>query len=136
MIRLRPATMVAVVLGASASLAGAQGAPRTLPLTPGMVITESVRIRPGVYRLPAPASLDSALVVVRGSGVVVDMRGVRLEGTAAEADPDQAAGVAVRIDGGDGVELRGATIRGYRIAVIARGTRRLALRDNDLSHNW
>ena len=136
MIRLRPATMVAVVLGASASLAGAQGAPRTLPLTPGMVITESVRIRPGVYRLPAPASLDSALVVVRGSGVVVDMRGVRLEGTAAEADPDQAAGVAVRIDGGDGVELRGATIRGYRIAVLARGTRRLALRDNDLSHNW
>lgn len=136
MIRLRPATMVAVVLGASASLAGAQGAPRTLPLTPGMVITESVRIRPGVYRLPAPASLDSALVVVRGSGVVVDMRGVRLEGTAAEADPDQAAGVAVRIDGGDGVELRGATIRGYRIAVLARGTRRLTLRDNDLSHNW
>lgn len=136
MIRLRPATMVAVVLGASASLAGAQGAPRTLPLTPGMVITESVRIRPGVYRLPAPASLDSALVVVRGSGVVVDMRGVRLEGTAAEADPDQAAGVAVRIDGGDGVELRGATIRGYRIAVLARGTRRLALRDNDLSNNW
>ena len=136
MIRLRPATMVAVVLGASASLAGAQGAPRTLPLTPGMVITESVRIRPGVYRLPAPASLESALVVVRGSGVVVDMRGVRLEGTAAEADPDQAAGVAVRIDGGDGVELRGATIRGYRIAVLARGTRRLALRDNDLSHNW
>lgn len=136
MIRPRPATVVAVVLGASASLAGAQGAPRALPLTPGMVITESVRIRPGVYRLPAPSSLDSALIVVRGQGVVVDMRGVRLEGTATDADPDQAAGVAVRIDGGDGVELRGATIRGYRIAVLARGTRRLTLRDNDLSHNW
>jgi len=135
-IRLLQGALVSVALSAAASAVGAQAASRTIPLTPGMVITESVRIRPGVYRLPAPASLDSALVVVRGRGVVVDMRGVRLEGTAADADPDQAAGVAVRIDGGDGVELRGATIRGYRIAVLARGTRRLTLRDNDLSHNW
>ncbi len=114
----------------------AQAPPRTVPLTAGMTITSSVRIAPGTYRLPANASLDSALVTVRGDGITVDMRGVRLEGTAPDALPDEGQGVAVRIDGGSDVTIRGATIRGYRIAVLARGTRKLSLTDNDLSHNW
>ena len=121
---------------ALATGAGAQASLRTVPLTPGMTITSSVRIRPGTYRLPANASLDSALVTVRGEGITVDMRGVRLEGTALDALPDEGQGVAVRIDGGRDVRITGATIRGYRIAVLARGTRGLTLSDNDLSHNW
>jgi len=112
------------------------GAQPTRALTRGMVITTSVRIAPGTYRLPASESLDSALITVRGEGITVDMRGVRLEGTAPDALPDEGQGVAVRIDGGRDVTVRGATIRGYRIAVLARGTRDLALTDNDLSHNW
>jgi hypothetical protein len=46
-----------------------------------MVITESVRIRPGTYRARADASPDSALVVIRGDGVEVDLSGVRFQGT-------------------------------------------------------
>lgn len=101
-----------------------------------MVITSSVRIAPGTYRLPASASLDSALITVRGEGITVDMRGVRLMGTAPDALPDEGQGIAVRIDGGRDVTVRGATIRGYRIAVLARGTRGLSVAENDLSHNW
>ncbi len=119
-----------------AVVAPREAAAQDLPLRAGMVITRSVRIRPGTYDLPAHESLDSALITVRGEGIVVDMRGVTLRGTATTADPDQAQGVAIRIDGGSGIEVRGATIRGYRIAVLARGTRALTLRDNDLSHNW
>ncbi len=123
---------------------GAQGTPPRptplaapeVPLTAGMVISESVRIRPGTYRLAAPASLDSALVTVRGDGITVDMRGVTVEGAPRGADPDAAQGVAIRIDGGRDVTVRGATIRGYRIAVLARGTRGLTLAGNDLSFNW
>ena len=114
----------------------AQAPPRTVPLQPGMTITSSVRIAPGTYRLPANASLDSALVTVRGAGITVDMRGVRLEGTAIDAPPDEGQGVAVRIDGGSDITIRGATIRGYHVAVLARGTRHLVLAENDLSHNW
>ena len=131
-----PVSVLALATTLFATAGSAQAPPRTVPLTPGMTITSSVRIRPGTYRLPAHASLDSALVVVRGEGITVDMRGVRLEGTALDALPDAGQGVAVRIDGGRGVTIRGATIRGYRIAVLARGTRGLTLRENDLSHNW
>ena len=131
-----PVSVLVLATTLFATAGSAQAPPRTVPLTPGMTITSSVRIRPGTYRLPAHASLDSALVVVRGEGITVDMRGVRLEGTALDALPDAGQGVAVRIDGGRGVTIRGATIRGYRIAVLARGTRGLTLRENDLSHNW
>lgn len=110
--------------------------PRSVPLTPGMTITSSVRITPGTYRLRANPSLDSALVIVRGEGITVDMRGVRLEGTAPDALPDEAQGVAVRVEGGRDITIMSATIRGYRIAVLARGTRMLYLIDNELSYNW
>jgi len=109
---------------------------QTVPLTRGMVITKSVRITPGTYRLEAPASLDSALITVHGDGIVLDMRGVRLEGTAPDADPDEAQGVAIRVDSGRHVTIKGATVRGYFIGVLARGARDLSLTDNDLSHNW
>ena len=131
---LKPSLALLAALCALHGDAAAQQ--RTVPLTPGMVITESVRIRPGHYALRAPASLDSALITVRGDGVVVDLRGVTLEGSARDAAPDEGQGVAVRIEGGRDVTLRGATIRGYRIAVLARGTRGLTLAENDLSFNW
>ena len=125
---------VGVALAMIVPVAGA--AQRTVAFTPGMVITESVRVRPGTYRASAHASLDSALIVIRGEGVHVDLRGVRLEGTPMSADPDVAQGVAVRIDGGRDVRVTGGTIRGYRVAVLARGTRELTLEESDLSHNW
>lgn len=102
----------------------------------GMVITRSVKVRPGVYHLPAHASLDSALLVVRGSNITVDLRGVTFVGTPADSAPDAARGVAVRIDGGTGVRVHGLTARGYRIGILARGARTLTLEDNDLSYGW
>jgi len=125
-----------VVAALPCAVEAQRGAPRTLPLTRGMVITESVRIRPGEYRFETDPSMDSALVVVRGEGITVDLRGVTLRGAAADAAPDAARGVAIRVDGGRDITIHGATIRGVRIAVLARGTRGLTLRDNDLSYNW
>lgn len=102
----------------------------------GMVITTSVRVAPGVYRLPGRASSDSALITVRGSNITVDMRGVTLVGTPADSEPDAARGVAVRIDGGEHVRLRGLTARGYRVGILARDVRDLTLDSNDLSYGW
>ena len=116
-------------------LAARGQAPEVVPRA-GLVITQSVRLRPGTYRMPAPASLDSALITVRGAGVTVDMRGVRLVGLDEEADPDRAQGVALRIEGGHDVRVTGATIRGYRFGILARGTRGLVLDSNDVSFGW
>lgn len=115
------------------ALAAPLAAQRTVPFTPGMVVTTSVTIRPGTYVAPAG---DSGALVVRGRGIVVDLTGVELVGSTDRTRPDRFAGTAIRIDGGDDVTLKGVRVRGYKVGIVARGTDRLRLFDNDLSDNW
>lgn len=100
----------------------------------GLVITRSVRVQPGVYILPAPDSVP--LITIRGEGITVDFTGVTLVGTRDRSRPDHFRGTALAIDGGHDVVVRGATIRGYKVAAIARGTHGLTLEHFDVSHNW
>ena len=123
---------------AATPLAG-QARRRTLPnvvLRPGLVITRSVRVVPRTYRLGAPASLDSAVLTIRGNDVTVDFAGALLEGLDPAADPDLAQGVAIRVEGGRGIRILHARVRGYRVGILARGTRDLALVDDDVSYTW
>ncbi|HEX7023184.1 MAG TPA: hypothetical protein VF187_00075, partial [Gemmatimonadales bacterium] len=113
----------AILLAAVVQPAGgaAQAGLPAITLRPGLVITRSARVVPGTYRLPAPGSLDSAAVVVRGDGITLDLSGATLLGAPPGSDPDRGAGVAIRIESGRGVTIRGGRIRGYRIGVMARG---------------
>jgi parallel beta-helix repeat protein len=108
----------------------------TIELRPGLVITQSVRIAPRVYDLEAPASIDSAVVTIRGDDITVDFAGATMEGQAPDADPDRAHGVGIRIESGRNILIRHARIRGYSVGILARGTRKLSLVGNDLSYNW
>ena len=114
----------------------AQGTLPEIMLRPGLVITTSVRIRPGGYRFPAPASLDSAVITIRGSDITVDFQYAMLLGTEPGADPDRGQGVAIRIEGGSNVQLTHARVRGYKIGILARDVRGLTLLENVASHNW
>ena len=128
---------VLLVLGCVAALAAVKPTAQQRPVIEpraGMVITESVQIQPGVYRLPA--SGDAPLITIRGTGIVVDFQGAVLEGADPAADPDGYAGTAVLVDGGERVTIRNAVIRGYKIAVHARKSSGLHLSRNDFSHNW
>jgi parallel beta-helix repeat protein len=123
---------VAVVLALSSPLTAQT--PR--PFQSGMVVTESTRIEPGMYAAVGPTSLDEAVMVIRGDDITVDMTGFTLVGRNDQANPDDGRGIAVLIDGGSNITVRGATIRGYRFGLVARGVRNLRLIDNDLSYNW
>lgn len=130
----------AVCVAAAALLPMVAGAQRgrlpSIELQPGLVITHSVRIVPRRYRVAAPASLDSAAIVIRGDDVTVDFANARLEGMDPNADPDQAAGVAIRVDGGHNVRILNAHIRGYKIGILAQGTHGFTLANSDVSYNW
>ncbi len=99
-----------------------------------MVVTSSVAVKPGTYRLPAAG--DAPLITVRGTNIVVDFQGAVLEGSDPDSDPAGYAGTAVLVDGGARVTIRNAVIRGYKVGIKARASPGLHLTRNDLSHNW
>jgi parallel beta-helix repeat protein len=108
----------------------------TIELRPGLVITRSVRIAPRVYRLAAPA-IDG--LERHHHPRQRHHRGFRRRDARwapPNADPDAGSGVAIRVDGGSNVRIQHARVRGYKVGIMARGTRDLALTDNDLSDNW
>src|SRR6266481_575495 len=108
----------------------------TIELRQGLVITKSGRVAPRTYRLPPPASLDSSVITIRGNDITVDFAGATMEGAPPDVNPDNVSGIAVRVDGGRNVRILNAHIRGYKVGIIALGTRGLSLIDNDLSYNW
>ena len=128
---MAPALLLALAAATTPLLAQARALPQP---SAGMVVTRSTRFQPGTYRLTPGA--DSAVLVVRGDSITVDLTGVVLEGSPPSSDPDQAAGLAIRVEGGRDVRIIGARIRGYKVGILARGTRGLEIRNSDLSHNW
>src|SRR5437870_5799860 len=108
-------------------LALAQG---PIELTPGLVITHSVRVKSRTYRFSGPP------ITIRGDNITVDFRGATLEGIGLEANPDQATDTAIVVDGGHLVRIANARVRGYKVGILARGTYLLELVHNDLSDNW
>jgi hypothetical protein len=120
---------IAALVGSLAA-AGAGQAPRA-----GMLIEGSRKLPPGTYRLP---SIDAAhpAITIRGSNLTVDFSGVTLRGAAESADPDTFAGLAVLVDGGENVTIKNLTARGYKIGLLARGTKKLHIVGADVSYNW
>ena len=91
-----------------------------ISLHSGQVITHSARVLRRTYRISG--------VVISGDNITVDFAGATLQGTPADT--------AIRIDGGKNVRIINARARGYKVGLLARGTRRLTLQDNDFSYNW
>ncbi|HVX39506.1 MAG TPA: right-handed parallel beta-helix repeat-containing protein [Gemmatimonadaceae bacterium] len=133
---LAAASVVAAALAPHAAVRAQSSPLPVVALRRGLVITHSVRVARNAYRLAAPASMDSAVITVRGDDVTVDFDGATLAGIAPNADPDLATGVGVRIDGGHNVRIINATIRGYKVGLLARGTHGLTLAHDDLGHNY
>ncbi len=129
---------LALSLALAAPFAAFAQAPPAVTIRPsvGAVITRSTRIAPGNYRLPAGTAPDAAFLTVRGDGITLDLTGVTFEGAPSSADPDEAFGTAIRVDGGRAVTITGGRIRGFRFGIAARGTHHLRIAGTDLSYNW
>jgi len=107
-----------------------------VPLRCGLVISRSARIVPGAHALGGSATLDSACVTIRGENLTVDFSSAVMQGSAPDWAPDRATGLAILIDGGRDVRLIRPQVHGYKVGILARGTRDLSIEGGDLSHNW
>ncbi|MBI2920322.1 MAG: right-handed parallel beta-helix repeat-containing protein [Planctomycetes bacterium] len=96
-------------------------------------VTESVVVRPGTYRV-ADRNGDGVLRV-KSDDVTVDLTGVTLIGSQEGAAPDAFEGIGVRVDGREGVVVRGGAIRGFRGAVYFKTCLGGAVEGVDVSDN-
>src|SRR5579864_2187162 len=138
MIAIRRLLIVVLCLAPSAVAAVPPSARQVLPLIElraGLVVDHSVRVRPGTYRLVSP-DLDRPVVVIRGSGVTLDLTGVTLQGADPDADPDTLRGLAVLVDHASRATIRGGAIRGYQVGILARRSPHLHVTAIDVSYNW
>lgn len=122
----RPATQVRPVRPATL----AQGRP-----VAGAVLTRTTRVPAGTYDFKS-ADIQHPAFTIRGSNLTVDFTGVTLRGAPAGADPDTFTGLAVLVDGGQNVTIKGLSAHGYKIGILARRSARLHISGADLSYNW
>jgi parallel beta-helix repeat protein len=104
-----------------------------IELRPGLVIDASVRVRPGTYHIPADSS---AAIRISGDDISVDFSGAVLVGSTDVENPDTFTGTGILIEPGSNIAVKGATVKGYKVAIRARDTPGLAIADSDLSYNW
>jgi parallel beta-helix repeat protein len=130
--RLAVPVLFTVLIVASVTAAGLQGQGRP---TAGTVITRTTRIPPGTHTLRS-ADLDRPAFTIRGSNLTVDFTGATLRGAPAGADPDTFTGLAVLVDGGENVTIKGLNAHGYKIGVLARKSAKLHITGANLSYNW
>ena len=100
-----------------------------------MVIARTTTLPPGTYTLTS-ATLARPAITIRGSNITVDFTNVVLRGAPAGADPDTFTGLGVLVDGGENVTIKNLRAHGYKIGVLARGSRGLHITGADLSYNW
>ena len=103
--------------------------------TAGMVITRSMTLAAGEYALKSSAITGPA-ITIRGSNITVDFSKVILRGAQQDEDPDALTGLAVLVDGGENVTIKNLHAHGYRIGLLARGSRKLHITGGDFSYNW
>jgi len=116
--------------------AQAQPAPAEIVLKPGMVITKSGKVKPGVYRLPSSSDDGTKPAIwIKGTNITLDLSGVTIEGTAQTVDPDKRKGTGIRVEGAN-VAIRGGRIRGYKVGIFAKNSPKLKVLLSDLSYNW
>lgn len=110
--------------------------PDLVELRPGMVIKESVTIKPGRYELNASKDLNQPLISIMGTDIVVDFNGAELLGSTDTSFPSEYHGLALRIEGGKNITIQNARVRGYKVGLLAEGVDSLKVLDSDFSYNY
>ncbi len=136
LLHLRKVSLLALLALPGGALAARPGQGPDVPLHCGLVITRSARIVPGPRTINPSRALDSACVTIRGHQITVDFSAAVMQGTETGLAPDRAMGLAILVDGGDGITLLHPTVHGYKVGILARGTRRLTIDGGNLSRNW
>jgi len=115
----------------------AVGNAQTLRLSNNTVIKSSITIAKDSYALNADTSLQKPMIIISGNNITVDFNGAVLQGSNNQDAPNRFYGVAVKVEkGSSNITILNASIRGYKIAILADSVEGLTIRNCNLSYNY
>jgi len=116
-----------------------------ISLRSGLVITQSCRIKPDIYRLNGSQadvfnkagglSKTKPVILVSGDNITVDFQNAILQGSNDKTRPNEFYGVAILVKGKN-ITLKHAKAQGYKVALLADGAGNLTLDDCNFSYNY
>jgi len=106
------------------------------PLTKGLKITKSLKVKKQTYKLDAPASMDASLIIIEGNNITVDFNNAILRGSNLKKNPDEFFGVAILIKAGNNIKIKNLKVKGYKVALMAKGVTNLTIENCDFSYNY
>ncbi|MCB0522677.1 MAG: right-handed parallel beta-helix repeat-containing protein [Saprospiraceae bacterium] len=104
-------------------------------LTQGLTVSQSILVHQDTFLLKGAESLAQPVLTIEGENITVDFNGALLKGAEDSHRPDAFSGTAILIKGKN-ITLKNATVRGYKVAVMAEGVDSLRLIDCDFSYNY
>jgi len=110
--------------------------PKVITPYPGMVIRESCTIKTDTFYFPGADSLDLPVLTIKGDHITVDFAGAVFAGTADPGRPDRFKGLCILVDGGNDIKLKNLSVKGYKVALMARETDSLVIEKSDFSYNY
>ena len=106
------------------------------PVTAGMKISESIKIKKGGYKLDAPAKMDEAIIIIEGDNISIDFNNAELKGSNKTKRPDEFSGMAILVRNCKNVTIKNLKARGYKVALRATNVEKLTLENCDFSYNY
>jgi len=107
-----------------------------IDLQNGLVINKSVKIRPDTFYLNGQDSLDRPVLTIQGDDIVVDFNGSVLIGSNDKETPDGFYGLGIRVENGENITIKNATVRGFKVGLFAEGVDSLKIVNSDFSYNY
>lgn len=99
---------------------------------PGMVITENVTLKPGIYELPTGDG-----ITIAADNVTIDGNGAILVGPGQEElGPESYVGIGVSGQGRRGVAIHNLKVQGFQIGLLIEDGEGWLVEDNDFSGNY
>lgn len=125
------------------SLLSVYGATAQLPeieLRPGMVISESCRIKPNVYTFAAASDIRAGepyrpVIMLVGSDIVVDFQQAELRSPLDPTRPDRFIGLGIEVKGKN-ITIKNVRVRGYKVGLLAHHCPQLTIENSDFSYNY
>lgn len=99
-----------------------------------MIITESIKLKPGVYSLESD-SLSKPIMTISGDNIVVDFNGAILIGTTDLQQPDLFRGLGILIEEGKNIQIKNAVVKGFKAGLVARQVDSLQIVSSNFSYN-